>query len=486
MEHSEAGSKRSRKPYKLTKARESWSNDEHERFIKALQLYNRDWRKIETYVGTKTVVQIRSHAQKYFQKIMKSGITDAIPPPRPKRRPSDPPHGACHHTDAKHMRLASDGPSRQGSGKDEDSDDGMQLHQQSEPGPHAHHQPQHQHSSKQHTGDLPEPSAQLEASRALISTQGLQHVYLVLAALFTQPQADLAAMLPRLSTRDRHVLTVLLKSLVDELSHQQHTHQHTQHSDQHLALHDDELHHQDDQHPHQQHLQHVSGGSGGQSNGATANTTAGTTGSLEAAAAAYAAAQPAAAALTPSPPLPAAGAAAADAGEHDGQQNGHTLLLQGVQDAAACADLTQLLPHEPQQQQVQEQRFTSTSPPVPQVQQSVQQQEQQQQDAQAFANEQQPAEDPMDQDQSVPDCQQQQQLGQQQHGQQQLQQQQPGQQQQQQPTPAAATGSEAGGVATPQDRTADPSQPLPPLPPPPPQQQQQQQQQPKLEPMVDG
>jgi hypothetical protein len=41
MEHSEAGSKRSRKPYTLTKARESWSNDEHERFVKALQLYSR-------------------------------------------------------------------------------------------------------------------------------------------------------------------------------------------------------------------------------------------------------------------------------------------------------------------------------------------------------------------------------------------------------------------------------------------------------------
>jgi len=52
-------SKKSRKPYTLTKQRESWSNDEHERFIKALQLYNRDWKKIETYVGTKTVVQVR-------------------------------------------------------------------------------------------------------------------------------------------------------------------------------------------------------------------------------------------------------------------------------------------------------------------------------------------------------------------------------------------------------------------------------------------
>lgn len=56
---SEQSSKKSRKPYTMTRQRESWTNDEHERFIKALQLYNRDWKKIETYVGTKTVVQIR-------------------------------------------------------------------------------------------------------------------------------------------------------------------------------------------------------------------------------------------------------------------------------------------------------------------------------------------------------------------------------------------------------------------------------------------
>ncbi len=47
-----------RKPYTLTKQRESWSAEEHERFIKALQLYNRDWKKIESHVGTKTVVQV--------------------------------------------------------------------------------------------------------------------------------------------------------------------------------------------------------------------------------------------------------------------------------------------------------------------------------------------------------------------------------------------------------------------------------------------
>lgn len=78
--------KKPRKPYTITKQRESWTDEEHEKFVEALKLYDRDWKKIEAHVGTKTVIQIRSHAQKYFLKIQKNKTGEHIPPPRPKRK----------------------------------------------------------------------------------------------------------------------------------------------------------------------------------------------------------------------------------------------------------------------------------------------------------------------------------------------------------------------------------------------------------------
>ncbi|EYU35107.1 hypothetical protein MIMGU_mgv1a019528mg [Erythranthe guttata] len=82
--------KKIRKPYTITKSRESWSHQEHHKFLQALHLFDRDWKKIEEFVGSKTVIQIRSHAQKYFLKVQKNGTTEHVPPPRPKRKASHP------------------------------------------------------------------------------------------------------------------------------------------------------------------------------------------------------------------------------------------------------------------------------------------------------------------------------------------------------------------------------------------------------------
>ncbi|KAF5469281.1 hypothetical protein F2P56_013365 [Juglans regia] len=87
-----------RKPYTIVKQREKWTEEEHQKFIEALRLYGRGWRQIEAHVGSKTAVQIRSHAQKFFSKVVRASSSSIensiepveIPPPRPKKKPSHP------------------------------------------------------------------------------------------------------------------------------------------------------------------------------------------------------------------------------------------------------------------------------------------------------------------------------------------------------------------------------------------------------------
>ena len=48
-----------------------WEPKEHIRFLRGCLKYGNNWKKVETYVKSRTSTQIRSHAQKYFKKLEK-------------------------------------------------------------------------------------------------------------------------------------------------------------------------------------------------------------------------------------------------------------------------------------------------------------------------------------------------------------------------------------------------------------------------------
>ena len=49
-----------------------WTNEEHRLFLQGLEQHGKGWKKIAGLIKSRTVVQIRTHAQKYFQKLAKA------------------------------------------------------------------------------------------------------------------------------------------------------------------------------------------------------------------------------------------------------------------------------------------------------------------------------------------------------------------------------------------------------------------------------
>jgi SHAQKYF class myb-like DNA-binding protein len=48
-----------------------WTEEEHERFLEAMRIYGKDWDKIEEHVVTRDAAHCRSHAQKFFTKLIR-------------------------------------------------------------------------------------------------------------------------------------------------------------------------------------------------------------------------------------------------------------------------------------------------------------------------------------------------------------------------------------------------------------------------------
>lgn len=60
---------------KLNQKQGRWTRSEHIKFLQALILYGRDWRAVQSFVKTRSSTQSRSHAQKFFSKIRRKGIS---------------------------------------------------------------------------------------------------------------------------------------------------------------------------------------------------------------------------------------------------------------------------------------------------------------------------------------------------------------------------------------------------------------------------
>lgn len=54
-----------------------WTAEEHRLFLEGIMRYGKDWKKMQPLIKTRSLVQIRTHAQKVFKKIRQKG--DNVP-----------------------------------------------------------------------------------------------------------------------------------------------------------------------------------------------------------------------------------------------------------------------------------------------------------------------------------------------------------------------------------------------------------------------
>ena len=55
-----------------------WTPEEHRLFLEGIMLYGKDWKKMQPLIKTRSLVQIRTHAQKVFKQIGQRRGTVAV------------------------------------------------------------------------------------------------------------------------------------------------------------------------------------------------------------------------------------------------------------------------------------------------------------------------------------------------------------------------------------------------------------------------
>jgi len=48
-----------------------WTKEEHHRFVEGIKKFGKNWKQVEDFVGTRNGAQIRSHAQKFFNRLQR-------------------------------------------------------------------------------------------------------------------------------------------------------------------------------------------------------------------------------------------------------------------------------------------------------------------------------------------------------------------------------------------------------------------------------
>ncbi|CBK21825.2 uncharacterized protein [Blastocystis hominis] len=68
-----------------------WTESEHKEFLKGLSLYGKNWKRIHQLVPSRTLLQIRTHAQKYLSKKERLSKEQGVKQEEaPKQEPSSP------------------------------------------------------------------------------------------------------------------------------------------------------------------------------------------------------------------------------------------------------------------------------------------------------------------------------------------------------------------------------------------------------------